>query len=90
MKIKNACFQQGTEYEQKYLDSVAEQVDGLLFRLLWTTNIPSTLDCKWSYTGKMKNRKFECNITPAAIEATALAIHDVTPSNQDTLTWSNV
>jgi hypothetical protein len=78
-------YRKGSEEEAKFVCSVTEQVEGLIIPTTFKLQLELDRQEETKTVTSLIEAKFKRDETLTATEATALAIHDVTPSNQNNM-----
>jgi hypothetical protein len=78
-------FRRGTEDEQKFICAVVEQVEGLIIPTTFKLQLELDKKEEKQVITSMIAAKFKRSEILTATEATALAIHEISPTNQDNM-----
>jgi hypothetical protein len=82
---KNIFFRKGSEEEEKFFCAVTEQVEGLIIPTTFKLQLELDKQDETKTVSSLIEAKSKCDETLTATEATALAIHNITPSYQNNI-----
>jgi hypothetical protein len=82
---KNIFFRKGSEEEEKFFCAVTEQVEGLIIPTTFKLQLELDKQDETKTVSSLIEAKSKCDETLTATEATALAIHNITPSYQNNM-----